>query len=186
MAKQTVLADGPMLKQIGAAQLGVTAPAQLVHRILLDQCSAGRMMRIVAGRTAHLTVSDGVRRGLEAVGPLLRVTGKADIRLLREQRHGIHGCVRPMAVRTGDLVTLVHTSGPGDADVSDMAVCTYLVLFLDGRVCTATEIDNRWMPGTNLFTSRMFFPRAMAALTLQVRKRRLGVTALSMWRSEDE
>src|SRR5258706_2128464 len=79
VAVEAALRHGRVLPDEGPALLGVTAGAQLVHVVGLQQRLRGRAVRVVTVGAADLPLEQRHVRALREVGALLRVTGEAGL-----------------------------------------------------------------------------------------------------------
>jgi len=185
VTEQAILADGRVLEQIGTTQFGMAAPAQFVYGIALEQGITRGVMRVVTGGAGHDALTDGMRIGLEVVGPLLHVAFVAHIRFVGEHRDGINRCMDIVAIGTGDLAALVATAGPLLTGIPGMALQAHGILLFDRCDGVTAEIDNRRMTRTHVLSPRMGAPWTMAAFALEIGEGRFRIGALSVRRAED-
>src|SRR5450759_2193392 len=131
-----------MFEQEGAALLGVTGVAGLVHRVLLDKLRAGRTMRIVAVRTYDLADVDRVGRKLVGFGALLLVASEANLGLRLLGQQCVRRRVHLVAVIAGDLFVLVLAAVPVGARLT----------LVTGETRVASRFRRRWglWPGFRL------------------------------------
>ncbi len=68
---------------------------------------------------------------------------EADIRLCRGMHHGISRRMADMTVGAGDLIIIVGSAVPAEADVRIVAIEAVVVLYADLGFLVRTEFDDR-------------------------------------------
>jgi hypothetical protein len=185
VAQQTILADGRVLEQVGAAQLAVAAPALFIDRIVIEQPVSPGMMRVMTGAAGHDALADGMCIGLEVICPLLFMAFVADIRLAGGHRNSIDCSMRVVAIGTGGPSCLVGAAGPPQTNIALMAIEAHGILFLDRRPRITPEDDNRRMTRTCFTSSCVRFPGSMTAFALERGEGRIQAGTLSVRSLED-
>ena len=117
MAVQAILAHRRMLEEKRAALFGMTAIANLIHTVGLQQRRGRGAMRIVAIHTAQLALQERHMRALVEFGALNFMAGKAGLVDGLARRQTMSGEIRHriVAVAAGQLVGLVNGAMPEDA-----------------------------------------------------------------------
>ncbi len=93
---------------------------------------------------------------------------KADIRLCRGMHHGISRRMADMTVGAGDLIIIVGSTVPAEADVRIVAIEAVVVLYGDLGFLVRTEFDDRRAFLATPDSRGVGSARTVAGLTLQL------------------
>lgn len=168
MAKGTVFGSRRMLPNIGPAFLGVTLKTRIVDR-LTDQLSiGGSSMRAVTAAAIHLSFEERMRKCFQCFAALQLMAIEADVRLCRGMHHGISRRMADMTVGTGDLIIIVGSAVPAEADVRIVAIEAVVVLYADLGFPVRTEFDDRRAFLATPDPGRVCSTRSVTGLALQL------------------
>lgn len=170
VAEHALFHRGGMFPKKGAAFFGMTAITGFIDGLPDELVGACRAVRRMAGGAAHLSGTQGMRRGLEAVGPLPRVTLKTDPGLLREIQNRVTLCVKGVTIGASNLGTLMRAARPMERDRFLMAAATDSILLFDG--CLSPLAEGRYLGGASPHDAfRVLAARSVAGLALMPCKR---------------
>lgn len=170
-----------MLPEKRTALLLVAAEAGLVGRAFREQGRCGRIVDGVTFSTSHTAAAYRVMESALKFGAHTHMTTVTSGGLLRPRAQDrVAARVAGMTIGAGQGIRIVSAAVPAGAQVSLVAIETYGVLLGQGeRLITAEIQDSRpGLPGSH--TSCMVGPRAVTALALQLRKRRIGIVPRRM------
>jgi hypothetical protein len=121
----------------------VTLKTGIVNR-LTDQLTIGSSsMRAVTAAAVHLSFEKRVRKGFQRFAALQLMAVETNIRLCRGLHHGISRRMADMTVGAGDLIIIVGSAVPAEADVRIVAIEAVVVLHADLGFLVRTEFDDR-------------------------------------------
>lgn len=100
-------------------------------------------MRAVAAAAIHFSFEERMRKCFQCFAALQLMAVEADIRLCRGMHHSISRRMADMTVGAGDLIVIVGSAMPAEADVSIVAIEAVVVLYADLSFLVRTEFDDR-------------------------------------------
>jgi len=161
-----------------APEFGVALVTGTVRCHSTERIFRATAVWVVAARTLHFVLANGMRIGFHRLGSLLLVAIEADIRLGRCRQNRIALDVQGMAIGASDCIVVVRTAVPGEAGIAEVALdaILVLVLYLSRRV--RGECRNRRTLLATPDAARVVTTRSVASLALQLPVSKRGVWIL--------
>lgn len=128
---------------------------------------------------------DWVGGQFHTVGTLPAMAFETHGGLCRLESHRVCCRVHAMTTNAPCIISFVHAARPCQADSIIVAIHTHGVLVRHRRCCVCAEVDDSAVHIGWPTTPRMVAARSMAILALQPRHRRLGISLLTMRRTEN-